>query len=170
MTRVPPVLPVLPVPPSAGAAGAAGPAGVGRWALVNAAGEIERQSGGFTVANAYGSNGAPAGASENVYINTGENLSNNGVIATLALQNAVDQNADAIMNGKAPGSDTNPEFSGEVTATQCGLTGIVGCAPMGTNNANHLVVSPRNSDGSPTTGARKRFYVVVTGDSSDFGR
>ena len=46
--------------------------------------------------------------------------------------------------------------------------GVVNCAPAGTDNTNHLVVSPRNSDGSFTTdGARKRFYVVVTGDSSD---
>ena len=48
--------------------------------------------------------------------------------------------------------------------------GVVNCAPPGTGNTNHLVVSPRNSDGSFTTdGARKRFYVVVTGDSSDRG-
>ncbi len=47
---------------------------------------------------------------------------------------------------------------------------VVNCAPPGTANVNHLVVSPRNSDGSFTTdGARKRFYVVVTGDSTDRG-
>lgn len=45
---------------------------------------------------------------------------------------------------------------------------MVTCAPADTNNTNHLVVSPRNSDGSVTSdGARKRFYVVVTGDSSN---
>ena len=109
---------------------------------------------------------APAAANGNVYINAGENLSNNGIIATIALQNTVDQNADGIMNGRAAGSDLNPEFSGEAAAAMC-QPGVVNCAPAGTNNTNHLVVSPRNSDGSVTgDGARKRFYVVVTGDSS----
>ena len=148
----------------AGAQGPAGPAGVGRWALVDATGAIIAQSGGFTVTAGYPA--APAAANGNVYINAGENLSNNGIIATIALQNTVDQNADGIMNGRAPGPDVNPEFSGEAAAAMC-QPGVVNCAPAGTNNTNHLVVSPRNSDGSVTSdGARKRFYVVVTGDSS----
>lgn len=62
--------------------------------------------------------------------------------ATIALQNTTDLNADGVVNGRQ----------------------------VGTGNTNHLVVSPRPSDGSFTTdGARKRFYVVVTGDSSDRG-
>ncbi|PKH42116.1 hypothetical protein CXG46_06450 [Nocardioides alpinus] len=151
----------------AGATGPAGPAGVGRWALVDATGAIIAQSGGFTVAAGYPA--APAAANGNVYINAGENLSNNGVIATIALQNTADLNADGILNGRQTGSDSNPEFSGEVSAAVC-TPGVVNCAPAGTGNPNHLVVSPRNSDGSFTTdGARKRFYVVVTGDSSDRG-
>ena len=153
----------------AGAVGPAGPAGVGRWALVDATGAIIAQSGGFTVAAGYPA--APAAANGNVYINAGENLANNGVIATIALQNTVDQSTppDMVMNGRAPGSDANPEFSGEISAAVC-TPGVVNCAPPGTGNTNHLVVSPRNSDGSFTTdGARKRFYVVVTGDSSDRG-
>ena len=150
-----------------GPVGPAGPAGVGRWALVDATGAIIAQSGGFTVAAAYVA--APAAANGNVYINAGENLSNNAVIATIALQNTVDQNGDMIMNGRAAGPDANPEFSGEIAAAVC-TPGVVNCAPAGTGNPNHLVVSPRNSDGSFTTdGARKRFYVVVTGDSSDRG-
>ena len=149
----------------AGAQGPAGPAGVGRWALVDATGAIIAQSGGFTVTAGYPA--APAPANGNVYINAGENLSNNGIIATIALQNTVDQNADGILNGRAPGSDVNPEFSGEAAVAMC-QPGVVNCAPAGTNNTNHLVVSPRNSDGSVTSdGARKRFYVVVTGDSSN---
>jgi hypothetical protein len=158
----------------AGAQGPAGPAGVGRWALVYATGAIVAQSGGFAVTAAYPTL-APAGAdvtglraNGNVYINAGENLANNGVLAVVALQNTVDQNGDAITNGRAPGADANPEFSGEVTASMCGIMGIVACAPAGTNNTEHLVVSPRLSDGQPTTvDNRKRFYVVVTGDSSD---
>ena len=159
-----------------GAEGEQGPAGVGRWALVNAAGQIEAQSGGFSVAAAYpvlGNTATPPAdnsqrAAGNVYINANEDLSDNGVIAVVALQNQVDQNNDGVTSGRAPGADANPEFSGEISTTQCGIAGVVGCAPAGTNNATHFVVSPRNSDGSPTTpDTRKRFYVVITGDSSD---
>jgi hypothetical protein len=133
-----------------------------RWALVNAAGEIEAQSGGFTVKSGYVGN--PAGASENVYIDAGEDLSSKAITATIALQNQVDQNADGTTNGKAPGADANPEFSGEISATRCAIAGVVACAPAGTNTPGHLVVSPRLSDGSPTTaGTRKRFYVTVAG-------
>ncbi|WP_210649630.1 hypothetical protein [Nocardioides sp. SYSU D00065] len=151
--------------------GPQGPAGVGRWALVDATGAIVAQSGGFTVTAAYPTL-APAGtdtaglrANGNVYINAGEDLTDNGVLAVVALQNTVDQNGDAITNGRAPGADANPEFSGEISAAMC-QPGVVNCAPPGTGNTQHLVVSPRNSDGSVTTdGARKRFYVVVSGDS-----
>jgi len=162
----------------AGAQGPAGIAGVGRWALVDATGAIIAQSGGFTVAAAYATlpNTAVAPAPDNslrangnVYINAGENLANNGVLATIALQNTADQNGDGVTSGRAAGSDANPEFSGEAAIAVC-QPGVVNCAPPGTGNSNHLVVSPRNSDGSFTTdGARKRFYVVVTGDSSDRG-
>ena len=156
-------------------AGAQGPAGVGRWALVDASGAIVAQSGGFSVTAAYptlapmGADAAGLRANGNVYINAGENLTNNGVLAVVALQNTVDQNGDTVTNGRAPGADANPEFSGEISAAMC-QPGVVNCAPPGTGNANHLVVSPRNSDGTVTTdGTRKRFYVVVTGDSSDRG-
>lgn len=149
-----------------GATGPAGPAGVGRWALINAAGEIEAQSGGFTVASAYGSN--PPGAAGNVYLDTGEDLTNNGVLASIALQNQVDQNSDMTTNGRSPLADSNPEFSGEITATRCAIDKVVVCAPPGTNTATHVVISPRLSNGQLTEAStRKRFYVVVTGDSSD---
>jgi hypothetical protein len=148
-------------------AGAQGPAGVGRWALVDAAGAIVAQSGGFSVTAGYPA--APAAANGNVYINAGEDLTDNGIIAVVALQNTVDQNGDMVMNGRAPGADANPEFSGEIAAAMC-QPGVVNCAPPGTANTNHLVVSPRLSDGSVTSdGNRKRFYVLVTGDSSDRG-
>ncbi|MEI5675363.1 MULTISPECIES: hypothetical protein [Nocardioides] len=153
----------------AGEKGDAGPAGTGRWALVAADGTIEAQSGGFTVASAYDAPGAPAGAVGNVYIDANEDLSDNAVIATIALQNQVDQNGDTITNGRSLNPDANPEFSGEITATQCAIAGVVACAPTGTNTAEHLVVSPRLSDGQVTTAPnRKRFYVVVTGDSTDY--
>jgi len=132
-----------------------------RWVLVNAAGQIEAQSGGFTVASGYQPN--PIGAEANVYINANEDLSNNGLTATIALQNAVDQDGNGNMNGRQDGADANAEFSGEITATRCGITGVVTCAPAGTNNANHFVVSPRLSNGERTTSTnRKRFYVIVS--------
>ncbi|MCX6399807.1 MAG: collagen-like protein [Propionibacteriales bacterium] len=158
-----------------GVDGADGAPGAGRWVLINAAGQIEAQSGGFTVAAAYPTltNTAMTGdnslrANGNVYINAGEDLSNNGVFATIALQNQLDQNADTITNGRAPLADANPEFAGEISATLCGVSMVVACAPTGTNNSSHFVVSPRNSDGTVTAdGTHKRFYVIITGDSTD---
>lgn len=153
----------------AGATGPQGPKGDPgaaaprtRWVLVNAAGQIEAQSGGFTVQSGYVGN--PAGAAGNVYIDAGEDLSDNGIVATMALQNAVDQDGDGVMNGRAPGADANPEFAGEISATRCAIPGVVTCAPAGTNVPTSFVVSPRNSDGTVTAdGARKRFYVAITG-------
>ncbi len=159
----------------AGPQGPQGPAGAGRWVLINAAGQIEAQSGGFSVTAGYPTLAAtatdPTGlrANGNVYINANEPLTNNGVFAVVALQNTVDQNGDLITNGRADAPDANPEFSGEIAVSQCGLPGTA-CAPPGTGNVNHLVVSPRMSDGSVTSTdtGRKRFYVIVTGDSTDF--
>jgi hypothetical protein len=152
----------------AGAQGPVGPAGVGRWALVDATGAIVAQSGGFTVAAGYptlaptATDASGLRANGNVYINAGEDLSNNGIVATIALQNTVDQNGDGVTGGRATGPDANPEFSGEIAVAMC-QPGVVNCAPPGTGNTNHLVVSPRLSDGSVTTDDnRKRFYVVVT--------
>lgn len=167
-------------PGAPGAEGPAGPAGAGRWLLVGADGQIEAQSGGFEIVTAYDAVNnstnpdgtpatVPAGAVGNVYIDANEDLSDNGIVAVIALQNQVDQNGDGIMNGRALGPDSNPEFSGEITATMCGIAGVVGCAPTGANTMEHLVVSPRLSDGSLTSAEnRKRFYVIVAGDSSDF--
>ena len=169
-------------PGPAGPAGPAGADGAGRWLLVDASGAIVAQSGGFEVVTAYPTlaNTAPAGspdnslrANGNVYLDANEDLSDNGIIATVALQNTVDQNGDAVTSGRAPGADANPEFSGEISASLCSFTGATGiptnCAPAAAQNNTSFVVSPRNSDGSvTTTTSRKRFYVVITGDSSDY--
>ena len=146
-----------------------------RWALVNAAGQIEAQSGGFNVVSAYPTlpNTAAAGAPDNslrangnVYINTNEPLGNNGILATVALQNT-----NPAGPGRNAGPDANPTFSGEIAVSQCG-TAITACAPPGTATDSVFVVSPRLSDGQPTgvggANDRKRFYVVVVGDSSDY--
>jgi hypothetical protein len=137
-----------------------------RWVLVGLTGQIEAQSGGFTVVTAY-PQGDPAGTSparHNVYIDAGEDLSDNGLSATIALQNQVDQGATAVNNGTVAGPDANPEFSGEIATAKCLTPGLVACAPAGTASNNVFVVSPRNSDGSGTVpGERKRFYVSITG-------
>ncbi|HEX3239678.1 MAG TPA: hypothetical protein VHR18_06035 [Solirubrobacterales bacterium] len=121
-----------------------------RWLLLNEAGQIEEQSGGFTVIDAYGTNA-------NVYINSGSSLAGHGLTATIAIQNKVDLGA-----GEA-GPD--PNFQGEVSVARC-QTVAVECAPPGAKTPNALVVSPRNSDGSATAGTamnpRKRVYVEVT--------
>ncbi len=145
----------------------------GRWLLINAVGEIEASSGGFTVVAAYPA--SPAAANGNVYIDAGEDLADNGIVATIALQNTTDQDADGISNGTSADPDANPEFSGEIAVSRCNVgapttpaTPPTACAPEGARNAQSLVVSPRNSDGTRTTAdTRKRFYVVLTGDSSD---
>lgn len=168
-------------PGADGDTGPQGPAGVGRWALIDATGAIVASSGGFEVKAAYGvfqpvadpPVATPAGAVANVYIDANEPLDDNGIVVTVALQNTTDQNANMNMNGLAAGPDANPEFSGEITASQClatlGMQAITNCAPAGTNDINHFVVSPRMSDGSPTTAdTRKRFYVIITGDSTDY--
>jgi hypothetical protein len=166
---------------------AADPEAFTRWALVDATGAIVAQSGGFEVVAAYPTlpNTAPEGqpsnalrANGNVYIDANEPLGNNGVSVTLALQNRVDLNGDGITSGRAPGGDVNPEFSGEVAVSMCGVTdrSPTNCAPPGAQNDRAFVVSPRMSDGSVTSGAgtpadpgtRKRFYVILTGDSSDY--
>ncbi|MEJ7794342.1 MAG: hypothetical protein WKF50_02235 [Nocardioides sp.] len=95
-----------------GPVGPQGPAGEDgtRWLLVNAAGEIEARSGGFEVEAAYPvlENTAPAPgdnslrANGNVYIDAGEELTDNGIVTTIVLQNSVDQNGDDIMSGRAP--------------------------------------------------------------------
>jgi hypothetical protein len=136
-----------------------------RWLLVNAAGVIERQSGGFRIVAAYPAN--PDAANGNVYIDAGEDLTDNGITATIALQNSVNQRGGT-MNGtngddNQPNEGDNLEFSGEISATQCQLPGIVACAPEGARNPNSFLVSPRLSNGERTTNdTRKRFYVMIT--------
>jgi hypothetical protein len=119
-----------------------------RWLLFNEQGQIEDQSGGFRVLDAFQTN-------SNVYIDAGESLVGKGLIASIAIQNQVDVDG---MDG-----DAEPDFDGEISVTRCQIPGVVDCAPPSAKNVNALVVSPRNSDGSPTTQTtRKRFYVQVT--------
>ena len=134
-----------------------------RWVLIGLNGQIEAQSGGFSVTACYPAD--PPAANGNCYINAGENLSDNGIVSTIALQNGVNQGGGT-MNGTpsmAPNAGDNLEFSGEIANAKCNTPGLVTCAPAGTNNDNHFVVSPRLSDGSRTAdGTRKRFYTTIT--------
>ena len=117
-----------------------------RWLLIDELGNIEEQSGGFSVLDGYKTN-------QNVYIDTGESTAGHGLLATIAINNKKDLYAPA-------GADTN--LQGEVSIARC-QTDAVECAPANAKNGSAFVVSPRNSDGSatsPTT--RKRVYVEVT--------
>jgi hypothetical protein len=119
-----------------------------RWLLLNEQGQIEDQSGGFTILDAYQTN-------QNVYIDSGSTLVGKGLTASIAIQNQVDvDGADG---------DAEPNFAGEVSVARCQVPGVVECAPANSKTVNALVVSPRNSDGTVTAaGARKRVYVVVS--------
>lgn len=120
-----------------------------RWFLLDERGRIIDQSGGFTVIDAYDTN-------TNAYIDSGSSLLGKGFSATIGVQNQI------------AGGNT----SGEVSVSRCQIAGSVECAPPAAKNVNSLVVSPRNSDGSPaatvspgagTAGtATKRVYVTVT--------
>lgn len=120
-----------------------------RWALVNESGQIERQTGGFTIVNCYAANA-------NCYIDAGENVTDNGIHAEIAVNN----------------TDGSPFFSGDTGTAPCGAT-FVACAPPNTETNNVLVVTPRASDGTvpggvtpPAPADAARFYVFVTGSTA----
>ena len=134
---------------AAAATEAAGKASAVRFVLVNEQGQIEEQSGGFTVRSFNAGNGQ----NNNVYIDAGNSLVGKGLQATIAIQNRINVTGNA---------DPDPDFSGEIAIARCNTPAVV-CAPEGTNNDNTLVVRASNSDGTPTAPtARKRFYVTVT--------
>lgn len=117
-----------------------------RWALVAENGTIERQTGGFTIVNCYLANG-------NCYIDAGEDVTNNGLRAQIAVANI----------------DGSSIFAGEIGVAPCGATSVA-CVPPGTETPNVIVVAPRASDGSipggaspPSAANAARFYVYVEG-------
>jgi len=117
-----------------------------RWLLLNEQGQIEEQSGGFTVLDAYVTN-------QNVYIDAGETLEGHGLQATVALQNKLDLGGNA---------DPDPSFNGQVSIARC-QTAAVECAPANSKVPNAFVVSPRQDDGSATgPNSRERVYVEIT--------
>ncbi len=76
-----------------------------RWLLVNEQGEIEAQSGGFAVLDGYVAN-------QNIYIDAGEDLVDNGLSASLAIRN-----------------QGGTQFGGEISVSRCQIPGVVECAP-----------------------------------------
>jgi hypothetical protein len=121
-----------------------------RWLLVNEAGQIEEQSGGFTILDAYQTN-------QNVYIDAGSSLVGKGLTASIAIQNK--------LNVDSTDPEADPVFSGEVSVGRC-QTGAIECAPANSKNVNAFVFSARNSDGTATAGTdanpRKRVYIQIS--------
>lgn len=113
-----------------------------RWVLINEKGEIEEQSGGFKVVDAYATD-------DNVYIDAGSSLEGHALTATISPAN----------------KGATPTFGGEIAAARC-QTAALDCAPAAAKSVNAFVVSPRNSDGKAPAGTatdpRKRFYVTIS--------
>lgn len=122
-----------------------------RWALVGANGTILKQSGGFTTVNCYQANA-------NCYLDTGADATNRAVTAEILTTNGTND-AGTPIDPAVAGSG----LTGETSAAPCGLD-LVNCVPPGTENANVVVVAPRNSDGNPPTAAQTKysFYVKVS--------
>ncbi|MGH2840950.1 MAG: hypothetical protein ACRDKY_09025 [Solirubrobacteraceae bacterium] len=117
-----------------------------RWALINESGEIEQQTGGFSIVNCYSSNA-------NCYIDAGSDVRNKGLRAQIAVAN----------------TDGSAILSGETGTAPCGAA-FVACAPPNTEANDVIVVAPRASDGTvpggvtpPAPADAARFYVYVDG-------
>ena len=120
-----------------------------RWALINEDGDIEQQTGGFTLVDCYSTNA-------NCYISIGEDARNNGLSADISVAN----------------TDGSAILSGETGVAACGAT-TVACAPPNTEANDVIVVAPRNSAGAvpggvtpPAAADAARFYVSVSGSES----
>ncbi len=127
-----------------------------RFALINELGQIETQTGGFSLVNCYQANA-------NCYIDTGSDARNKGLAANIAVAN----------------TDGTAILSGETGVAPCGLTSV-NCAPPDTENNQVIVVAPRTraadgalTGGSPTpgtsapnSGEAARFYVYVTNNDA----
>lgn len=121
-----------------------------RWLLLDEAGDIEEQSGGFKVVSKPGLNGQPA-TNPNVYVDAGESLAGRGLSATIAIQNKLDRDANGM---------PDPAFAGDVAVARC-MTAAVACAPAGTDVPNVFAVRAlaNNAEAGSQT---RRAYVIVT--------
>ncbi len=121
-----------------------------RWFLLNEAGDIEEQSGGFSVVSKPGINGQPP-ANPNVYVSAGEPLTGKGLFGTIAIQNRLDRDGNAT---------PDPAFKGDVSVGRC-ATGAIMCVPNGTNLDSVLVVRAL-ADNAQANSQTRRVYVQVT--------
>jgi len=126
------------------------PASSTRWALVNENGDIEEQSGGFTLASKPGINGQPP-ANPNIYINAGSPLVGKGLSVSPAIQNLINR-------GGTPEPD--PAFAGDVAVGRC-ATPAINCVPANTNVDSVLVVRAL-ADNTDAGSQTRRFYIEVT--------
>ena len=117
-----------------------------RWALINESGQIEQQSGGFSIVNCYQTNA-------NCYIDAGADVRSKGLRAQIAVAN----------------TDGSPILSGETGTAPCGAASVL-CAPPNTEDNEVIVVAPRDSAGAvpggvtpPAAADAARFYVYVEG-------
>ena len=134
-----------------GATGSTGATGAtARWLLIDESGNIEEQSGGFTVASKPGINGQP-GTNPNYYVDAGSSLVGKGLTATIAIQNRLDRTGDMV---------ADPAFGGDTAVGRCN-TAAVACAPTGTNVDNVFVVRALTTNTDATSQTR-RVYVQIT--------
>ena len=122
-----------------------------RWLLVNEAGQIEEQSGGFTILDAYQTN-------QNVYIDSGSSLEGKGLKATIAIQNK--------LNVDTTDAAADPVFNGEVSVARC-QTVAVECAPGELQDVERVRVQRRATATAIATAGtdanpRKRVYITIT--------
>jgi len=121
-----------------------------RWLLINESGDIEEQSGGFTVVSKPGINGQPA-TNPNIYVNAGSSLIAKGLTASIAIQNKLDRTGDMV---------ADPAFNGTAAVGRCNSVAI-NCVPTGTNTDNTLVVRAL-ADNTAVTSQTRRVWVQVT--------
>ena len=119
--------------------------------MINENGEIEEQSGGFTVVSRPGINGQPA-TNPNYYVDAGASLVGKGLTATIAIQNRIDRTGDAT---------PDPAFGGDTAVARCN-TAAVACAPTGTNTDRTLVVRALANNADATSQTRRVFVVVTS--------
>ena len=122
-----------------------------RWLLIDEAGNIVEQSGGFTLISKPGINGQPA-TNPNYYVDAGSTLVGKGLSASIAIQNRIDRNGD---------TTPDPAFNGQAAVGRCN-TAAINCVPAGTNADDTLVVRSL-VDNTDVTSQTRRVYVTVTG-------